>query len=393
MKRFVSVMLSFVLLALFSGCSEKRPPAPKAGTPVVLPWGAVDTESQRPVGVDPDLDASIGRGLQTHKDHNDSAYRVLVLSGGGSRGAYGAGVLSGWSRSGKRPVFDVVTGISTGALIATYAFLGSQYDEGLQAYVNVDADDIYTPRSRLYAMLYDDAIFDTAPLRRIIERQITPEVLDAVAREYRRGRRLFVGTTNLDAERFTVWDMGAIAASKRPDRLERYRDVLLASAAMPILFPPVYFDTGEGFSEMHVDGGMTRTLFYYDYVGKLTRQAKEKGIDIKNKAVYVLLNGKRFNPRRYIAAVEPKVGSISAMTLSTLIDENYLSSLYRIEVEASLYDAAFYRTEIPEDYNLSGNSFVFDRKQMRALYDLGVTRGKNGSAWERERTDSEALKR
>ena len=391
MMRFVPAVLFLVIL--ISGCAQKRPPAPKPGTPVVLPWGAVDTVSQRPVGVDGDLDASIGRGLQAHKDRNDSAYRVLVLSGGGSRGAYGAGTLSGWSRSGRRPPFDVVTGISTGALIATYAFLGPRYDEGLQAYVDVDADDIYTSRSRLYAMLYDDALFDTAPLRRIVERQITPEILDAVAREYERGRRLFVGTTNLDAERFTVWDMGAIAASKRPDRLERYRDVLMASAAMPILFPPVYFDTDRGFCEMHVDGGMTRTLFYYDYTDRLTRQADEKGIVIKNKAVYVLLNGKLFSPDRYIAAVEPGVGSISAMTLSTLIDENYLSSLYRIEVAASLHDAAFYRTAVPEDYNLTGNSFIFDRKEMRALYDLGFTQGKSGSAWERERTDSEALKR
>jgi hypothetical protein len=311
---------------------------------------------------------------------------VLVLSGGGSRGAFGAGVLAGWRARGDRPAFDVVTGISTGALMATFAFLGPSYDRRLLAYVDVDDGDIFEKRG-MFAAFYADALNDTAPLRRIIAGQITEETLDAVAREYRRGRRLFIGTTNLDAERFTIWDMGAIAASGRPDRLRRYRDVVLASASMPVVFPPVYLPVDGrpgGTEQMHVDGGMVRTLFFYDYVGRYRAVAAAEGVKMARSEVYVLMNGKIFSPDTCYP-VAPKIGAISAMTLSTLIDHNYLSSLYEIEVDAALHRAAFYVASIPAETPLSGTGFDFNRTQMRLLYDLGRSRAEMGTVWKRER--------
>jgi len=137
-------------------------------------------------------------------------YRALTLSGGGSRGAYGAGVLSGWTARGDRPQFDVVTGISTGALTATHAFLGPEFDDGLKIYKNISDDDVFRKLSMLKA-IKGPAVFDTAPLRETLLSIITEATLDLVAAEHRRGRRLFIGTTNLDANVFTIWDMGVIA--------------------------------------------------------------------------------------------------------------------------------------------------------------------------------------
>jgi predicted acylesterase/phospholipase RssA len=146
--------------------------------------------------------------------------RGLALSGGGSHGAYGAGVLIGWTDAGTRPEFDVVTGISTGALTATAVFLGPEQDDSLRMYTKVTNKDIYKSRG-LLAVLTEDSMYDAAPLRALIAKQIDDGVLQAVAREHARGRRLFVGTVNLDAEAFTIWDMGFIASSDRPDKLER----------------------------------------------------------------------------------------------------------------------------------------------------------------------------
>ena len=183
----------------------------------------------------------------------------LALSGGGQDGAYGAGVLAGWTASGTRPDFAVVTGVSTGALIAPYAFLGPSYDEALKhAYTTVHAADVFEIAGT------EASLFSTWPLRDTIARQVTPELLFAVATEHRRGRRLFVLTTNIDAARPVLWNMGAIAAHGGPEALALFRKVLLASASIPGLFPPVMIDAvgqGRRFQEMHVDGGASAYFF------------------------------------------------------------------------------------------------------------------------------------
>src|SRR2546423_7875126 len=161
----------------------------------------------------------------------------LALSTGGGDGAFGAGLLNGWSESGKRPEFSVVLGVSTGSLMAPYAFIGPSQDPGLKrAYTEYNAGDIFedvkTPES----------LVDTWPLKRLIAKEVTPELLTQVAEGYKRGRRLFVATTNLDAQRGVVWNMGAIAAKGDDAALKLFRDILAASTAIPGLFPPVLID-------------------------------------------------------------------------------------------------------------------------------------------------------
>jgi hypothetical protein len=183
----------------------------------------------------------------------------LALSTGGGDGAFGAGLLNGWSESGKRPEFSVVTGVSTGALMAPYAFVGSSQDAGLKrAYTEYNAGDIFEDVKTA------ESLVDTWPLKRLITKEVTPELLAQVAEAYKRGRRLFVATTNLDAQRGVIWNMGAIAAKGDEAALELFRNVLRASTAIPGLFPPVLIDVeanGKKTQEMHADGGLAAQIF------------------------------------------------------------------------------------------------------------------------------------
>jgi len=202
-NRSLTVALLASLAVLVSACaSTPRPTPPVAGAPLAQPWGSVPL-----LAADGEIDEKIGdsyiQSLQAKRDEYRQAggtgkvpYRALTLSGGGSRGAYGAGVLSGWTVHGDRPQFDVVTGISTGALMATHAFLGPDFDDDLTIYKSIDNDDVFRKRSKLETLKGTSAL-DTAPLRVTLLSIITDETLDLVAAEYRQGRRLFIGTTNL----------------------------------------------------------------------------------------------------------------------------------------------------------------------------------------------------
>ena len=183
----------------------------------------------------------------------------LVLSGGGENGAFSAGILNGWTATGTRPDFAVVTGVSTGALIAPFAFAGPRYDRFLEdAYTGITAADIFEFGAKA------DSLVDSWPLKRLIERHVTPQLLTDVAEEHRKGRRLFVVTTNLDAQRPVAWNLGAIAAEGSPQARQLFRDVLLASASIPGLFPPVAIEAqanGRTLQELHADGGITTPFF------------------------------------------------------------------------------------------------------------------------------------
>jgi len=210
----------------------------------------------------------------------------LILSEGGADGAYGAGVLSGWTKEGSRPAFSVVTGASTGALIAPYAFLGADYDDRLhQQYTTVTAADIFelneTPES----------MFDDWPLASLIAKIVTPEMLHSVAEEHQRGRRLFVATTNLDAARPVIWNMGVIAAQSGEAGLHLFRQVLLASASIPGMFQPVMIDVqanGQHFQEMHADGGAAAPF----YVAPESFLLGATNHRLPASAIFIVINGK-----------------------------------------------------------------------------------------------------
>lgn len=369
--------------------STPRPPAPPTHEVYKLPFGAVPFEAgeARHSALDLDIDfedilrTRLRRMLQESPD-GSVHYKALAISGGGSRGAYGAGILAGWTELGTRPEFDVVTGVSTGALMATHAFLGSEFDDGLQIFRRVDTEDILSQRGKL-AALNQDALFDSDPLRQILLDYLTDDVLDAVTREYTEGRRLFVGTTNLDANAFTVWDMGVLAASPAPDRRDRYVDVILASASFPMIFPPVYIKVeteGEPYYQMHVDGAIRENVFYFDFNEDMQEILLEVGSPEKTLDLFMLHNGTLFATGEY-QPLEGKVTSIAVAALNGLLRKSTISSIYRVLVTTLIHGASFHLAFIPPGIELQTSPLEFDREEMRMLFDLGYEASLNGSAW------------
>jgi hypothetical protein len=392
-KWAVATLLFFGLTA----CQlTPRPTPPPAGSPVEQPWGAISL-GRADATVNDEFVAQIAASLREKAEHFKAAgtggkipYRALTLSGGGAYGAYGAGVLTGWTKAGTRPDFDVVTGISTGALMATHAFLGSEFDKDLELYKEVSDRDIFRKRGFARA-LRSDAVYDTMPLRRLLSSMITEELLERVAAEHQNGRRLFIGTTNLDADTFTIWDMGMIARSTRPDRRERYIDVVLASASFPIAFPPVYIDV-EGkfgsYTQMHADGGVRETVFFFDFLEELEAALALAGLEKNDiqQDLYLLINGdftavesKEYKP------VDGGLGAVAGATVASMMNEVTQGSVLRLWILAMADGADFHLTFVPSSFELNSNPLSFDPVQGKALYDLGYRKAVEGTAWATQR--------
>lgn len=300
----------------------------------------------------------------------------LALSGGGENGAFGAGLLVGWTAHGDRPEFNVVTGISTGALIAPFAFLGPRYDVQLKRlYTEVSAQDVLQLRG-VVAGLFDDALADSLPLQRLVESNITPEVLDAIAAESRKGRMLLVGTTDLDAQRSVYWNLTLMAEAGGPQALALIRKILVASAAIPGEFPPAMIDVevqGKHYQEMHVDGGTTQQVFALPPELVITDIAR------RERTIYVIRNS-----RMTVESSEVKRDalSIAGRAVSTLIQTQGIGNLYEIAALARRDGVHFRLAYIPDSFDLELKE-PFDRKYMNELFLVGYKLGAAGYDWAR----------
>jgi predicted patatin/cPLA2 family phospholipase len=207
----------------------------------------------------PKAETRLSLGVERHQPVSN----LLAISGGAEDGAYGAGLLVGWSDAGTRPVFDLVTGVSSGALIAPFVYLGREHDNQLrEIFTKYGRKDIFT--YNVPGLLEGSALADDAPLARLIEKYVDDAFLKEIARERIKGRILLIGTTNLDTQRPVLWDMGRIAMSNNRDAMVLFRKILLASATLPGVFPPVRIQVrvgGQNYDELHVDGGVTRQVF------------------------------------------------------------------------------------------------------------------------------------
>ena len=262
--RFVRLGILAANTILSLGCAVLRPHSPPPskfessvqipGMPGVRAWGDEFSPIFQKDAIEA-RDQENKNGLFEKK----GIVNILAISGGGGDGAFGAGLLCGWTAAGTRPSFKLVTGVSTGALTAPFAFLGPAYDEKLkQVYTTITTKDIFRLRSLLAILLRPDAIVLNDPLAKLTAEVVDEKMLKDVATEHLKGRRLFISTTALDAQRPVVWNMGAIAASGHPNALGLFRDIMIASAAVPVAFPPIYIKVeayGQRFDEMHVDGG------------------------------------------------------------------------------------------------------------------------------------------
>jgi hypothetical protein len=303
----------------------------------------------------------------------------LAISGGGDDGAFGAGLLVGWTAAGNRPQFKAVTGISTGALIAPFAFLGPAYDSQLkEVYTNVSPKDILRRRS-IFSAIFKDSMADNTPLFNLMKKYINQEMLAAIAAEYEKGRLLLIATTDLDAERAVIWNMGKIAASGDPNALELFQRILLASAAIPGVFPPTLIDVeaeGKSYQEMHVDGGAMSQVFIYPRSFRLKESARAKGAS-RERRLYIIRNA-RLDPDW--AQTKRRTMSIAGRAISSLIQTQGIGDLYIIYLMSQRDSVDYNLAYIPESFK-AVHKEDFDTEYMRQLFELGYELGVNGYPW------------
>ena len=304
---------------------------------------------------------------------------ILAISGGGANGAFAAGLLNGWSESGDRPQFTVVTGISTGALIAPFAFLGSDYDHFIKGfYTQYSTEDLVEQQGWLRSLFRGEAGFDTSRLRARIAGYVDEGLMEAIAEEHRQGRYLFIGTTNLDAARPVIWDIGAIAESGKPGALDLIHDIILASASIPVAFPPVLISVesgGKAYDEMHTDGGVSRQSFLF------TLAAPEDSIRSLNIVgqgrAYLIRNSKLEMPWR---PVERRMLDIAGRSASSLVHTQGLGDLYREFLAARKFGVDFNLAYIPSTFDAESEE-LFDLSYMQKLYALAYEMAANGYPW------------
>ena len=318
---------------------------------------------------------------------SNTEHHYLAISGGGANGAYGAGLLVGWTALGTRPNFTMVTGISTGALTAPFAFLGPDYDEQLkEVYTTTDTTQIVDTRN-LFAVIGGDSLLDTSPLSRTIERYITDEVIAAIAAEYQTGRSLIIGTTNLDAGRPVLWNIGRIASSEDPGAADLIRNILRASASIPGAFPPVYIPVqvadGSNYDEMHVDGGTSSQLFLYPSQTRWSEMTDR--LNVQGTPNAYLIRNSRVRPR--YKPVDPKLIPIAGRTIDSLIRTQGVGDIYRVYSAAERDGVDVFVTWIPEEAGEDTSEQTFDPKYMSQLFDFGYRQAIEGNAWQ----DMEAM--
>lgn len=371
------------------GCAlpERGTPVPSGRTAQATVLGIPNERFFPALGIDP-LEAEfiaalerqrLARGLKTLADMPQ--LQLLAISGGGENGAFGAGLLSGWSTQGTRPAFDLVTGISTGALTAPFAFLGPDYDPQLRAVYTETAPHEILLRRSITAALFNDAMADNEPLFRTISRFVDDRMLAGIAAAYDSGRLLLIASTNIDAQVPVIWNIGAIAKSGHPKAADTIRRILLASAAIPGAFPPSMIDVtmdGKSYQEMHVDGGaIAQTFLYPSALTRNRAQRRQTGQPVVDARALIIRNG-RLDPEW--VAVERRTLGIAGRAIATMIaiaGYNDVIRIYGITQRDGIdYNLAFIRTDFRQVL-----TSPFDPAYMRALYDYGYQRALHGYDW------------
>lgn len=307
--------------------------------------------------------------------------KFLAISGGGDDGAFGGGLLVGWSARGDRPVFKAVTGVSTGALSAPFAFLGSDYDAQLKAvYTETTARHIFIRRSPL-AAIFEDAMGDTTPLRETVARLVDDRMVQRIAEEYAKGRLLLIMTANLDAGQDCIWNIGAIAASGRPGARELIIKILMASSAIPAVFPPVMIDLevdGQHRQEMHADGGVFAQVFLYP-PGINAAEAAANVPDVANRQrdAYIIRNGRVLSPQ---ANVRRRTLPIASRAVSLMIGSSGVNDMIRIYAITRRDNVGYHLAYIDDDFTQPYKG-PFNQTYMRALFKYGFERGAAGVEW------------
>ena len=304
--------------------------------------------------------------------------RVLALSGGGAGGAFGAGALVGLTKAGLRPHFDMVTGVSTGALIAPFAFLGSAWDAQLTgAYLGGDASVILDWKTLRPGL----SLYASEPLSVLVNHYIDEALLQAVALAHQTGRRLFVATTNLDTQLLSIWDMGAIASQGGEAALQLFKDVLIASASLPGLFPPTMISVeseGTRFEEMHVDGGTITPLFIAPQPLIVRRARDWSASDVE---VYALINTTLEHDATTTAM---GVVPILLRSFELMLRSSYRDALRSVGAFCEINGISRRTASIPADFG-GVNMLRFDQDLLAKMFQHGQDLAQAERLWTKVR--------
>ena len=309
-----------------------------------------------------------------------SGLDILALSSGGADGAFGAGIMNGWTASGKRPKFDIVTGVSTGSLIAPFAFLGPEYDANItRLYTETKTSDLVQPKF-FSGIVNGQSLFNTRRLRDVIKRELTDDLIDRIGDEYLTGRRLYVGTTHLDAAEPVIWNIGKIANYRSPAARKLVRDVLWASAAIPIAFTPVTFTVTDGqttHTELHVDGGVTKEVFVYTPEVPMRTIIRKLGLSQRKNRIWLIYNDKllpEYEPQR------TGLLSLAERTIETLVKAQSIGDIKEVGALAKRDGLSVRVMLLPNEFEGESRE-LFDKEYMRAIYKIGFDLGKDPNNW------------
>ena len=386
-NRAIAVLPALLLAGCVPSVTSLNEPPPVSPIEAGLnPVELVDIEAQSEVAQQAiNLDDLYSLSEMVRKERKPAVMppkrSILALSGGGSFGAYSAGVLCGWTETGTRPKFDVVTGVSTGALIAPLAFLGSDYDDQLRAlYTTVGNRDIFKLKDPI-STVFSDSIADPTPMAEGIAQIVTPEFLAAIAAEHKAGRRLYAGTTALDTGRQIVWDLGAIACRGTSFDLVLFRKILLASAAVPGFFPPVHLPVvvnNQYLEERHIDGGVTAAVFFRPPHIPDDRLDDAEYASLYGSDLYLIVAGKLYPDPNH---VRDKALAIAGSSITTLISSQTRGDLVHLYTASVLTGMNFHLTAIRPGFQTPASSATFDPAEMSRMFDEGTREATTGKAW------------
>jgi predicted acylesterase/phospholipase RssA len=383
------LLIIIICLSASSGCAHVRHTVPEnlVGTAVVVGMpdiryyaGKPDSYSMMRQSL---VDSFKEEGKSDYLVDGIKAYPALLIGGGVSNSAYGIGLLKGWLKEGSRPVFKIVTGYSSGSIIAIATFAGKDYEDRIaDLFTSISSKDVLKKRS-MFSVLFGDSVSSSAPLAKKINDLVDEDLMVKIAGEHRKGRRLYVGTTDFDAQGFVIWDMGALASKGGPDSVKMFRKIILASCSFPAMVPPVYFQVeagGRRYDEMHVDGGVVSGLFYiYQLMEGAESMFQSSGINPRGfKTRLYVLNLCYMSP--HSQQVEDNMVAMTSRLIETNGAAKMIGDTYRIYAYAKEKEWDYNLAYIPEDFKPNQKEML-DKQEMQRLFKRGYDDAVEGYKW------------
>lgn len=366
---------SLLLVLFLSACSSTE----RSADPVTYTMMPLSFEEIRmwdefnPEGLNTMIQTNTDSWIEEHQDRQSLNY--LALSGGGFNGAFSAGILTAWTEQGDRPQFDVVTGISTGAIVSVFAFLGSDYDDVLtELYTETEFSDLFHFRN-IFTLFRYQSLLDISPFEQKVQQVVTDELVAEIAKQSKHGRQLIIGTTNIDNQRLALWNIGRIAEYGTPQATALIQELIIASSSVPGAFPArkIEFNhNGQQFDELHVDGGVVRQVFF-----------APPWVDLRDvnveQSLYVIRNG---NLKSEFQPVSYRLSRISERAISTLMLNQGIGDVEHIYHNARQQGIRFNLAYIDEDFQAPEEASAYSGEFMTELFEYSYQKMQQGQAWQ-----------